>query len=77
MMEVLKKDFKDRGSIIEYVKTLAPWGEGDASQTRGGRRGGEGGVGGRTLRHLVRCVHRVRKQSPWTEATAGPLEGPQ
>ena len=37
MMEVLKKDFKDRGSLIEYVKTLAPWGEGDASQTRGGR----------------------------------------
>ena len=37
MMEVLKKDFKDRASLIEYVKTLAPWGEGDVSQTRGGR----------------------------------------
>ena len=36
-MEVLRKDFENRESIIQYVKTLAPWAGGEASHTEGGR----------------------------------------
>ena len=36
-MEVLRKDFENRESIIQYVKTLAPWAKGEVSHIEGGR----------------------------------------
>ena len=36
-MDVLRKDFESRESIIQYVKTLAPWAKGEVSHMEGGR----------------------------------------
>ena len=35
---ILKRHFDNRSDLIAYVKELAPWAEGNASQILGGRR---------------------------------------
>ena len=40
-MEVLQKQFDGRESLIAYVKTLAPWAEGERSYIQGGRQKAE------------------------------------
>lgn len=36
-MQILKNQFENRESLIDYVKNIAPWAEGEASDINGGR----------------------------------------
>jgi deoxyribodipyrimidine photo-lyase len=40
-MQALQKTFDNRDSLIRYIKTLAPWAEGDCSHIQGGRQEAE------------------------------------
>ena len=40
-MQALQKKFDNRDSLIRYIKTLAPWTEGDCSHIQGGRQEAE------------------------------------
>lgn len=40
-MQALQKKFDNRDSLIRYIKTLAPWAEGDCSHIQGGRQEAE------------------------------------
>ena len=37
-LSILERHFDNRNDLIAYVKELAPWAEGNASEIRGGQR---------------------------------------
>ena len=68
-MKQLDKNFKDRTSLIEYVKTLSDWADGDASHIAGGTQQAYEKLNqiepieyGRTrnLEHLYAMVEHIR-----------------